>query len=444
MTKWIASAVTRREMLRCLGILAAAGCTGCRPLRGSGSQRKFSSADDQFLEDLERTTFRFFDECSHPQTGLVKDRSRADGNDDREIASIAATGFGLTALCIADQRGWLSHQRARERALLTLRFLHDSLPHEHGFFFHFVNWRTGDRLWACELSSIDTALLLAGVLTCRAYFDDAEIRSLAQSLYDRVDWRWMAHGSLLLRMGWKPEMGFLDSSWRAYSEHMVLYLMAIGANEHALAPESWRAWRRPWIEYDGNRYVSGAAPLFIHQFSHAWFDFRGVHDGFLDYFKNSVTATRAHRQFCRDLHDEFPQFGQDLWGITSSDSAHGYVGWGGPPRQGPLDGTLVPCAAAGSLPFLPAECLRCLQTMRTRFGDQAWRRYGFVDAFNPVKGWFNPDVIGIDAGITLLMAENLRTGFVWRVFMRNPEVRRGMKLAGFVADGAGDGNRTHV
>ena len=426
-------AVTRRELLRCLGVLAAAGLTGCRPALPVDRGWKLSRADDRFLEDLERVTFRFFDECAHPQTGLVKDRARADGHDDREIASIAATGFGLTALCIADWRGWLAEGHARERVGRTLRFLRDALPEEHGFFFHFVNWRTGERLWHCELSSIDTALLLAGVLTCGAYFNDAEIRALAKAIYDRVDWQWMAHGSLLLRMGWKPESGFLDSSWHAYSEHMLLYLLAIGADKHALAPEAWRAWGRPWVEYDGLRYVSGAAPLFIHQFSHAWFDFRGRHDAFLDYFRNSVTATRAHRQFCLDLRGEFPQFEEDLWGITSSDSAQGYVGWGGPPREGPLDGTLVPCAAAGSLPFLPAECLRCLQTMRSRFGDRVWRHYGFVDAFNPGTGWFNPDVIGIDAGITLLMAENLRTGFVWRVFMKNPEARHALRLAGFVA-----------
>ncbi len=435
MNRWRTNHVTRRELLRRLGLLAAAGWAGCQPAFGADRAWKMSRANDQFLEDLERTTFRFFDECSHPRTGLVKDRTLAARNDEREIASIAATGFGLTAFCIADQRGWLPHPQARDRVLLTLRYLRDTLPQEHGFFFHFVNWRTGERLWKCELSSIDTALLLAGVLTCRQHFEDAEIRSAAQALYDRVDWQWMTAGGPLLRMGWKPENGFLDSSWNVYSEHMVLYLLAIGANQHALPPASWRAWRRPWIEYDGLRYVSGASPLFTHQFSHAWFDFRNTHDGFLNYFENSVTATRAHRKFCLDLRKEFPQFTENLWGITSSDSIRGYVGWGGPPREGPLDGTVVPCAAAGSLPFLPAECLRCLETMRERFGEKDWRHYGFVDAFNPATGWYNPDVIGIDAGITLLMAENLRSGFVWRVFMRNPEARRAMKLTGFGAGG---------
>jgi len=417
--------------LRRLAILGVAGVVGCRKEGGSSAPFVLSREDDHFLDELERASFRFFEEDAHPQTGLVKDRSRSDGSDGREIASIAATGFGLTALCIADQRGWLPPQHARGRARLTLRFLRDQLPNEHGFFFHFVNWRTGERLWKCELSSIDTALLLAGVLTCRAYFADPEIDALAKGIYDRIDWRWMADGGPLLRHGWKPESGFLDSSWNAYSEHMLLYLLALGADQHALSPDSWSAWRRPWMEYGGSRYVSVAAPLFIHQYSHAWFDFRGVRDEFLDYFENSVTATRMHRQFCLDLRPEFPHFEPDLWGITASDSAHGYVAWGGPPRHGPLDGTLVPSAAAGSLPFLPSECLRCLRTMRARFGDRLWCHYGFLDAFNPATGWFGPDVIGIDVGITLLMAENLRTGLVWHTFMANPEARRGMQLAGF-------------
>ncbi len=414
-----------------LAILGVAGIVGCRTQRPPGDGSVLSRTDDEFLSELERASFRFFDECSHPQTGLVKDRSLVDRNDDREIASIAATGFGLTALCIAENRGWISPQAARDRVRLALRYLRDQLPHEHGFFFHFINWRTGERLWKCELSSIDTALLLAGVLTCRTYFDDPEIEALAKGLYDRVDWRWMTNGGLRLRHGWKPECGFLDASWSAYSEHMLLYLLALGADHQALASESWSAWERPWVEYGGRRFVSVEAPLFIHQYSHAWFDFRGVRDEFLDYFENSINATRAHQQFCSDLRREFPHFGGDIWGITASDSAHGYVAWGGPPRHGPLDGTIVPAAAAGSLPFLPAECLRSLRCMRSQFGDRIWGRYGFRDAFNPATGWYGRDVIGIDVGITLLMAENLRTGFVWRTFMANPEARRGMRLAGF-------------
>ena len=425
--------ITRRQLLHQLGLLSAGLLIGCRNTQRASQAFTLSAADEALLEELERASFRFFDECAHPETGLVKDRSLADRNDEREVASIAATGFGLTALCIADQRGWLPRPQARERVLRTLRFLRDGLPNEHGWFFHFVNWRTGERVWQCELSSMDTGLLLAGVLTCRAYFADAEIAQLATAIFDRVNWRWMAHGGPLLRMGWRPESGFLEANWDGYCEHLLLYLLGLGASQNALSPDSWRAWSRPEIEYEGSRYTSVAAPLFVHQYSHAWFDFRNRRDEFLDYFENSVTATRVHRQFCLDLRKEFPHFAEDLWGITSSDSKGGYVAWGGPPRQGSLDGTLVPCAAAGSLPFAPAECLRCVRTLRERFGDRAWTRYGFRDAFNPASGWFAPDVIGIDVGITLLMAENLRSGFVWRTFMTNPEAQRGMTLAGFRA-----------
>jgi hypothetical protein len=423
--------MNRREFLITTAALTGSLATGCKSDLPNAGTPKLSRNDNAFLKELQRATFQFFNECAHSETGLVKDRSRADHNDERTVASIAATGFGLAALCIAAERGWIPHQEAESRALRTLRFLENNLPHERGFYFHFVNWKTGARVWNCELSSIDTALLLAGVLTCRAYFHDAKIHSAATTIYDRIDWRWMAQGGLLLGHGWKPETGFLKSKWDTYCEHMLLYLLAIGANQHALPPESWKAWRRPQFEYHGIRYINPKAPLFVHQFSHAWFDFRNMSDGFADYFQNSIKATRAHHQFCLDLRNEFPHFSENLWGITSSDSAHGYVAWGGPPRQGPLDGTIVPCAAGGSLPFLPNDSVACLRNMRERFGKKIWRRYGFVDAFNPATGWVAPDVIGIDAGITLLMAENLRTGFVWNQFMRNPEARRGMRLAGF-------------
>jgi hypothetical protein len=422
--------IRRRKFLFGVATLAASGALGCKTALRDDRQ-ELSRRDDAFLEELQRASFQFFAECAHPDTGLVKDRSRANRNDEREIASIAATGFGLTALCIAAERGWMPREKAQDRARLTLRFLQHQLPHEHGFFFHFINWRTGERVWNCELSSMDTALLLAGVITCREYFDDPEMRSAATAIYDRVDWLWMAQGGQLLGHGWKPESGFLKAKWDTYSEQMLLYLLAIGANQHALTPESWKAWQRPQFEYSGIRYITPAAPLFIHQFSHAWFDFRGVRDDFADYFENSINATRAHRRFCVELRHEFSHFDKNLWGITSSDSANGYVAWGGPPRHGPLDGTLVPCAAGGSIAFLPNRSVTCLRNMRERFGQRIWQRFGFVDAFNPATGWIAPDVIGIDAGITLLMAENARSGFVWRQFMRNPETQRAMRLAGF-------------
>ncbi len=395
------------------------------------SEQKLSPADEQFLDDLERASFLFFWEEANPYTGLVKDRSQANGPDRREVASIAATGFGLTAICIADQRGFIKSSLARERTQATLRFLLKRLPHEHGFFYHWINLHTGDREWDSEVSSIDTAILLCGVLTCRQQFNDPEIRQLATQIYERVDWQWLLAGGKTLSHGWKPETGFLKERWDTYSEHMMIYLLGLGSPTHALPAETWDVWKRPIFEYEGIRYIGARAPLFVHQYSHAWFDFRKKRDRYADYFLNSVLATEVHRRFCLSLSKKFPQFSEDLWGITASDSAHGYEVWGGPPPMGPLDGTLVPAAAGGSLAFLPRETLHVLRTMRERFGKRVWKRYAFVDAFNPQTGWFDLDVIGINVGITLLMAENARSQLVWNTFMKNEEARRGMHRAGF-------------
>lgn len=427
--------MTRRTMLRKLGtaapLLLAANPAAAVVASFKVEQPRISRSDGTFLEALERATFRYFHDFTHPETGLVKDRNHLTGEDKREIASIAAVGFGLTALCIADGRGWLPRGEAGQRARTALRFLCERMPHEHGFFYHFVNWRTGEREWKCELSSIDTALLLCGVLTCRQYFRDRQIRKWADEIYDRMDWVWMMNGGELLTHGWKPESGFLKSRWAHYCEHMMLYLLAVGARRHPIPATSWEAWKRPWMEYGGYRYISAPDPLFVHQYSHAWIDFRGQRDRHADYFENSVIATKAHRAFCVNLASRFPHYGDDVWGITASDSRKGYVVWGGPPEFGPIDGSIVPCAAAGSLPFLPAECMSCLRTLRERYGKLSWTGYGFADAFNPADGWVGPDVIGINAGITLLMAENVRTGFVWETFMKNRAVVEAMKKVGF-------------
>lgn len=395
---------------------------------------EFSRGEDAFLEEVEQAGFRYFWEQADRSTGLVNDRSRADGLDGRSLASIAATGFGLTALCIAESRGWEKPDRLKERALVTLRCLAVRAPHEHGFFFHWMNARTGERVRESEVSSIDTAILLCGVLTCRAHFADPEIRQLATQIYSRVDWPWMLNGGKMLSHGWKPETGFLRSRWDTYSELMMIYLLGLGSSTHPLPAETWDAWQRPVFDYEGEHFVGSRAPLFVHQFSQAWFNFRGKRDQYANYFENSVIATRVHKLWCQSLSKRFPDYSEDLWGITASDSAHGYVAWGGPPAVGPIDGTLVPSAPGGSLPFLPEDCLRVLRTMRERFGQKVWKRYGYVDAFNPLTNWFSADVIGIDAGITLLMAENARSGFVWNTFMNNDEVNRGMDRAGFRPD----------
>ena len=391
-----------------------------------------SGADSQFLLEIVQASFQFFWDQANPENGLVRDRAniRSDVRTNT-VASIAAAGFGLTALCIGQQNGWVSLRDARGRALNLLNFLARIMPTHRGFFYHWADLNTGQRVWDSEVSSVDTALLLCGVLTCREYFQYAEITKLAYAIYDRIDWTWLSEDTTLLSHGWAPESGFLPYRWDLYSEHMMMYLLGLGSNTYPLPADAWHVWKRTQFEYEGLRYIGSYAPLFIHQYSQAWFDFRGRHDRYADYFQNSVVATQAHMRFCEELGKQFPDYSADLWGITASDSQHGYVVWGGPPEIGPIDGTIVPSAAAGSLPFLPKAALRVLRNIRNRYGAKAWTRYGFVNAFNPLKGWYDSDVVAIDTGIILLMAENLRTGFVWKTFMKNPEARRGLERAGF-------------
>jgi len=309
----------------------------------------------------------------------------------------------------------------------------EEIGNHRGFFYHWANINTGERIWEAEVSSVDTAILLCGVLTCRQHFEDSEISELASEIFNRVDWNWLSEDTPLLPHGWMPETGFLQYRWGDYSEMMMMYLLGLGSSTHPLPAEAWSAWKRTIFEYDGIQYIGSFAPLFIHQYSQAWFDFRDKRDKYADYFQNSITAIDVHRRFCLDLAKQFPDYSDDLWGITASDSSKGYVVWGGPPATGPIDGTVVPCAAGGSLPFLPEAALRVLRTIKDRYGTSAWTNYGFVDAFNPLTNWYDIDVVGIDTGITMIMAENARTAFVWDTFMKNPEAQRGMERAGFKA-----------
>lgn len=397
-------------------------------------QAALSAEDEAFLDELERADFLYFWEQADPRTGLVKDRCNVRApNDKGTVASIAATGFGLTALCIGQARGYVPAADALHRAILTLRFLDTGMPSHRGFFYHWADVRTGGRTWDSEISSIDTAILLCGVLTCRQHFRHREVTRLAMRIFNRVNWTWLSADTSLLPHGWTPELGFLQYRWDYYSELMMMYLLGLGSTTHPLPVQTWHAWNRVTFEYDGLRYIGSYAPLFVHQYSQAWFDFRGKRDRYADYFRNSVIATEVHRRFCLELRERYPHFNNDLWGITASDSKNGYVVWGGPPEMGPLDGSVVPSAAGGSLPFLPRQTLRVLKTMRSRYGERAWSRYGFVNAFNPMTNWYDTDVVGIDTGVTLLMAENLRTGLVWNAFMKNREVIRALDRAGFVS-----------
>jgi hypothetical protein len=427
--------LTRREMIR-LGI--GVGASLLASPSWSSSERTFrppqrppyQGTDEQLLDEMQKASFDFFWNEASPVTGQVKDRALAHGGDTRRMASIAATGFGLTSLCIGDTRGYRKHAEIAERVRKALQFI-TQMPNEHGFFYHFIDMENGQRWSKCELSSIDTSLLLCGILTARQHFRDQQIKDLATQIYERVDWPWMLNGGKTFSMGWHPESGFLNARWEHYCELMMIYLLAIGSPTHPVAPDTWNAWTRPTINYQGTEYISGKDPLFTHQYSQAWYDFRHKRDAYTNYFENSVKATKAHKLFCLSLRQEFPDYSDELWGISASDYEKGYTAWGGPPRIGPIDGSIVPCATGGSLPFVFADCMKVLRAIRGVYGEKAWTLYSFVDAFNPLDGWYDKDVLGIDLGITMLMTENHRTGFVWDTFMKNSEARSAMEKVGF-------------
>ncbi|MBV9769580.1 MAG: hypothetical protein JOZ32_08420 [Bryobacterales bacterium] len=393
-------------------------------------------ADRAFVEDLEHRSFVYFWEQADRGTGLVLDRARVDGGrakgPSRDVASTAATGFGLTAICIGAEHGWITKREAADRVRTTLRFFANVAEQEHGWFYHWMDVTSGERKWDSEMSSIDTSFLLGGVLTAAQYFsDDPEIPKLAGEIYNRVDFQWMLNGdSFLLSHGWIRGKGFLKYRWDTYCELSLLYLLAIGSPTHPIPADSWYAWQRPLYRYGDYDFISGG-PLFTHQYSHAWIDFRNRRDrGFIDFFRNSVNATRANRQYSLSL-DLPSTFGPEIWGITASDGPKGYRIYGEIKAFDPEDGTVAPAAAAGSLMFTPDISIPALKAIRERYADQVFGRYGFVDGYNPTLKWFDTDVLGIDVGITLLSAENLLTGNVWRWFMANEAVPHALDLIGF-------------
>jgi hypothetical protein len=394
-----------------------------------------TDADDRFLDDLSCRAFLYFWEQADPQTGLVLDRAAVDGRQrtkhSLDVASTAATGFALTACCIASQRNWVDPNAARERVRATLRHLALEQEHQFGWYYHFVNRKTGERVWNCEISTIDTALLLSGVLTAQQCFvADSEIFRLAQQIYERVDFGWMLDaGTGYLRMAWKPETGFLLPAWVDYRENVILHILALGSPTTAIPAATWFRFRRDPIRFARYGWI-GRGPIFTHQYPQAYLNLANLRDGQpygINYFDNSVIATYAHREYCLSLRSLYPTFSENLWGVSPSDSSIGYVIWGGWDSKYPrrdLDGTIVPCAAGGSLMFAPQICLPALRTMQEDFGEVAFGRYGFADAFHPASGWVDPEVLGIDQGITLLSAENLRSGAVWKWFMRSPMIQR--------------------
>lgn len=416
--------------------------------------------DDEFLELLQATAFDFFWHEANPRNGLVKDRSAPDS-----FSSIAAVGFGLTAIGIGVDHGWITRAAGRQRALTTLTtFANGSQGEEpagtighRGWFYHFLDLDRATRFQQVELSSIDTALFLAGAVYAREYFDGAHpdeqrLRTLVDRLLERVDWGWMTDGADSLTMGWQPERGFLSSRWVGYNEAMILYLLALGATTHPLPPAAWTAWTLgyKWETRFGPSFAP-FSPLFGHQYSHCWVDFRGRADAWMrargsDYFENSRRATLAQRAYCIANPGRHPGYGALVWGLTACDGPNragipGYAARGAPPAEHD-DGTLAPTAAGGSVPFAPEVCLPTLRYFYDTWRPKLWTAYGFRDAFHLGVDWWDPDVLGIDQGPILLMLENHRTGRVWKTVMKSAVIQRGLARAGFkpVSSAASGGN----
>jgi hypothetical protein len=397
--------------------------------------------DEKFLDELESRGVQFFVSYAEPVTGLMPDRGKADGSGPGDVASIASVGFGLSCLCVGEERGWVPHDKAYDLSLRVIRFLRNKAPQEHGYFYHWLTMKTGERAWDSELSSIDTALLMAGVLMVRQHFAGTELAKAADDLYGRVEWPWMLSPNGTLWMGWRKPKGFY-SQWGDFNEGPLLYLLALGSQTHPLPSSAWHAWKRtPVITYAGLTYMQ-CPPLFTHQYPQCWFDLRGLRDDEADFFRNSQLATISQRQWMIDeLAPVHHDYGPNMWGLSASDKEGDYTAWGGPPLNEQnkrdidkdVDGSVTPHAPAGSLAFEPRLCLDDLENMRSIYGEKAFLKYGFVDAFNPESGWYDKDVLGIDIGPSVLMAENCRTGFVWKTFMSCPEAKAALRAAGFRA-----------
>lgn len=383
------------------------------------------SSDETFLEKLEYDSILYFIREANPANGLVKDSSRPGSP-----SSVAVVGFGLTAICIGESRGWIKKEDAYYLILKTLKTFRDTVPNEHGFFYHFLDMRTAQRAWNSEVSSIDTALLLAGALFAGEYYKGSEVETIANELYERVDWPWMLNGKKTLCMGWKPEDGFLWYYWDSYSEAMILYALAIGSPTHPIGPECWFEWKRPVDSYKDHKAIyCNTGSIFTYQYSHAWIDFRSLYEDDpgsgtgVNYFDNSVSAIKANRQFCMDNSGAYKAYGEDSWGLSACLGPEGYRGYGAKPGEAFNDGTIPPCGMAGSFPFDPEAALRGLKKLYGDHKDFLYGKYGFKDAFNLDKNWWAEEYLGIDVGITVLMVENYRSNFVWKIFMKIPAVK---------------------
>ncbi|CAD0325104.1 glucoamylase family protein [Xanthomonas hortorum] len=429
------------------------------------------------FSDIERRTFQFFWDTTNELNGLAPDRFPS-----RPFASIASVGFALTAYPIGIENGWISRNQAIDRTLTTLKFFRDAPMGPQrtgragykGFYYHFLDMQQGNRYdsWV-ELSSVDTALLMMGVLFTQSYYDgedprEKEIRQIADTLYKRVDWRWLQQRAPLISMGWFPESGFIDHDWMGYNEAMMLYILALGSPTHGVDAEAWTSWTRTynndWGVYQGQEYLS-FGPLFGHQYSHVWIDFRDIQDQYMrergiDYFLNSRRATLAQRDYAIDNPMKWKDYGENVWGLTAGDGPQNtsqeyrgeqrqfrhYSSRGAGLRENFDDGTIVPSAAISSIVFAPEVVIPAAEEMHKRYGDFLYSSYGFLDSFNPSfnydiplktgrmvpdRGWVASDYIAIDQGPILAMIANYQNEFVWTVMKKNPYIRAGLERAGF-------------
>ena len=437
--------------------------------------QKLAPEQKAFIDDLERRSFDWFWQSADPYTGLVP-----DSWPNHTFSSIAAVGFGLTAYGIGVERGYITRGQAVQRTLATLRFFaaapqndgEDDTAGYHGFFYHFLDMQTGLRhARHVELSSVDTTLMMGGVLFAESYYDrntpqEKEIRQLADRLYRAVDWPWMQARKPLISMGWTPGGRFIPDDWKGYDEGKLVYILALGSPTHPVDADAWAAWcatyPKQWGAFQGYTFLN-FGPLFGHQYSEAWVDFRGIRDAWsrahdLDYAENGRLATYAQRAYAIANPGHWTGYGADVWGLTASDgpgdvtvnSPQGvrrfsaYMARGAGLDDVTDDGTIAPTAAGGSIAFAPSIVVPALMAMKQRYGRYIYNRYGFVDAFNPSFhgtpengrtyagfGWADNQQLGIDQGPILLMIENWRSGMVWRVMKKNPYIRRGLQRAGF-------------
>jgi hypothetical protein len=417
--------------------------------------------DELLLDGLQRAAFGYFARAVNPANGLVADTSR-----EGSPVSIAVVGFALATYPSAVERGWMTRADAVARSLAALRFLHGSdqsgspeATGYKGFYYHFLHQGTGTRVWRSELSMIDTALLIAGALTASMYFkantsDEIELRERVDALYLRIDWRWAQEGAMTIRQGWKPECGFLHYGWEGYSEAIVLYVLALASPTHPIAGDCYHAWTATyqWENLYGHD-VLFAAPLFVHQFSHAWIDLRGLRDRFMrekrsDYFENSRRATHVQREYAQRNPRGYAGYDEDCWGLTACDGpgealpnleddrrrVFGYTARGVP--YGPDDGTLSCAAVLASLPFAPEIVLPALRNMIGRYPEMA-PGLQLASGFNPSlagpdgRAWVSPGHFGLDQGIVVVMIENYRTQLIWRLMRACPYLTTGLRRAGF-------------